>query len=51
MIDRAVSFLLETEIPSNYVGNMLDFIYQKYLLAQKQRFINISRSNENGGRP
>jgi heat shock protein HtpX len=27
---------------------MLDYIYQKYLLAQKQRFINISRSSANG---
>jgi len=43
-----VSYVLETEVPSNYIGNMLDFIYQKYLLAQKQRFVNISRSTESG---
>ena len=48
MFDNSVSFVLETEVPSNYIGNMLDFIYQKYLLAQKQRFSNISRSTENG---
>ena len=48
MSDKTVSYLLETEVPSNYIGNMLDFIYQKYLLAQKRRFINISRSTENG---
>jgi heat shock protein HtpX len=48
MSEKALSFLLETDVPSNYIGNMLDFIYQKYLLAQKQRFINISRSTENG---
>jgi len=48
MSDKTVSYLLETEVPSNYVGNMLDFIYQKYLLAQKRRFTNISRSTENG---
>ena len=48
MFDNSVSFVLETEVPSNYIGNMLDFIYQKYLLAQKQRFTNISRSTENG---
>jgi heat shock protein HtpX len=47
MSDKTVSYLLETEVPSNYIGNMLDFIYQKYLLAHKQRFINISRSTEN----
>jgi heat shock protein HtpX len=48
MFDNSVSFVLETEVPNNYIGNMLDFIYQKYLLAQKQRFTNISRSTENG---
>jgi len=48
MFDNTVSYILETEVPNNYIGNMLDFIYQKYLLAQKQRFINISRSTENG---
>ena len=48
MLDNSVSYVLETEVPNNYIGNMLDFIYQKYLLAQKQRFINISRSSENG---
>jgi heat shock protein HtpX len=48
MSDKTVSYLLETDVPSNYLGNMLDFIYQKYLLAQKQRFINISRSTDNG---
>jgi heat shock protein HtpX len=45
---NTVSYVLETEVPSNYIGNMLDFIYQKYLLVQKQRFINISRYVENG---
>ena len=48
MLNNPVSFDLQTEVPSNYIGNMLDFIYQKYLLAQKQRFTNISRSTENG---
>ncbi|MGD0160234.1 MAG: M48 family metallopeptidase [Candidatus Bathyarchaeia archaeon] len=48
MFDNSVSFVLETEVPNNYIGNMLDFIYQKYLVAQKQRFTNISRSTENG---
>jgi heat shock protein HtpX len=48
MSDKTVSYLLETDVPGNYLGNMLDFIYQKYLLAQKQRFINISRSTDNG---
>lgn len=44
---NTVSYVLETEVQTNYIGNMLDFIYQKYLLVQKQRFVNISRSTEN----
>jgi heat shock protein HtpX len=44
----AVSYKLENDVPINYIGNMLDFIYQKYLLVQKQRFVNISRFTENG---
>jgi len=48
MFDNTVSYILETEVPNNYIGNMLDFIYQKYLLVQKQRFVNISRSTQNG---
>jgi len=48
MSEKAASYVLETEVPNNYIGNMLDFIYQKYLLGQKQRFTNISRSTENG---
>jgi heat shock protein HtpX len=45
---NTVSHVLETEVPNNYIANMLDFIYRKYLLVQKQRFANISRSTEGG---
>jgi len=48
MSDKTVSYLLETEVPSNYLGNLLDFIYQKYLLPQKGRFTNISRTVADG---
>ena len=48
MSASSVSYILKTEVPSNYIGNMLDFIYQKYLVAQKHRFVNISRFTENG---
>jgi len=48
MSDKTVSYLLETEVPSNYLGNVLGFIYQKYLLPQKQRFTNISRTVADG---
>ena len=48
MFNKTVSYAIETDVPINYIGNMLDFIYQKYLLAQKNRFVNVSRSTVNG---
>lgn len=48
MSNKTFSYSLETEVPDSFVGNMLDFIYQKYLVNQKQRFTNISRLTVNG---
>jgi len=48
MSDRTVSYALETEVPNSYLGNLMDFIYQKYLRAQKERFANISRAVVDG---
>lgn len=48
MSANTISYALDTDVPIKYIGNMLDFIYQKYLLVQKQRFISISRFTENG---
>ena len=39
-----VSYTIETEVPSSYLENLLDFIYKKYLLPQEKRFANISRA-------
>jgi len=38
------SYTIETEVPSSYLENLLDFIYKKYLLPQEKRFANISRA-------
>jgi heat shock protein HtpX len=43
MSNTAISYAIETEVPPNYIGNLMDYIYQKYLLPQKQRIANISR--------
>lgn len=48
MSDKSVSYLLEAEVPGNYLRSLLDFIYQKYLLPQKGRFADISRTTSGG---
>jgi heat shock protein HtpX len=48
MSNTAISYAIDTEIPPNYIGNLMDFIYQKYLLPQKQRFANVSRGIMDG---
>jgi heat shock protein HtpX len=42
------SYLVEVDIPESYMGNLLDFVYQKYLLPQKARFVDISRKDKSG---
>ncbi|MFQ5819520.1 MAG: hypothetical protein ACE5I5_05995 [Candidatus Heimdallarchaeota archaeon] len=48
MSNRAVSYTIETEVPLNYLGNLVDFIYLKYLLPQERRFANVSKAIVNG---
>jgi hypothetical protein len=43
MAEKTFSYSIETEIPSNYFGNLMDFTYQKYILPQRQRFANVSQ--------
>lgn len=43
MSNTSISYVIETEVPPNYIGNMMDYIYQKYLFPQKQRFTNVIR--------
>jgi heat shock protein HtpX len=44
MSSKSVSYSVDLEIPESYIGNLLDFIYQKYLLPQEKRFANVSRT-------
>jgi heat shock protein HtpX len=44
MSAKLVSYPIELDIPESYMGNLLDFIYQKYLQPQKERFADISRT-------
>jgi heat shock protein HtpX len=43
MSGKSVSHTIDLEVPDSYLGNLLDFIYQKYLLPQKKRFANVQR--------
>lgn len=48
MSNKSVSYSIDLEIPESYAGNLLDFIYRKYLLQQPQRFVDISRAGADG---
>jgi len=46
MYSKTVSYEIETEVPSSYSGNLLDFVYQKYLSPQRDRFKDFSRNHD-----
>jgi heat shock protein HtpX len=48
MSDRTVSYFIETEVPSNYLGNLLDFVYREYVLTRERQFTDVSRATVNG---
>jgi heat shock protein HtpX len=48
MVVKAFSYSIETDVPSDYIGNLLDFIYRKYILPQQQRFADVSKRIVNG---
>jgi heat shock protein HtpX len=42
--ERNVSYTVEPQVPTSYVGNLYEYIYRKFLVPQKERFSDISRS-------
>jgi len=43
MPEKTIEYSIDTEVPETYLQSMFDFIYQKYILPQKNRFANVSR--------
>jgi heat shock protein HtpX len=43
MVENTLSYSLETEIPPEHNKDLIDFIYTKYLLPERQRFTNVSK--------
>lgn len=48
MSEKTVSYEIEPDIPVKYVESLLDYIYQKYLLPQKERFTRVSKTQTDG---
>jgi len=45
--EETFSYVIETEVTSAYVNNLLDFIYHKYILPNQQHFTDVSRVTVN----
>jgi heat shock protein HtpX len=48
MSERMISYKIEIDIPNKYLENLLDYIYQKYLLPQREKFTRISKTQTEG---
>ncbi len=46
--NETFSYLIETDIPSNYTVNLMDFIYRKYIQPQENVFADVSRGSADG---
>lgn len=40
---KTFSYSIETDVPSTYIKNLMDFIYANYVAPQRRRFIDVSK--------
>jgi len=48
MSKEMLSYVIDTEVTSAYVNNLLDFIYHKYILPNRKYFTEVSRATVDG---
>lgn len=48
MSKETLSYVIDTEVTSAYVNNLLDFIYHKYILPNRKYFTEVSRATVDG---
>ncbi len=48
MPKETVSYVIEPQVPSTYIRNLYEFIYRQFLLPQRERFTDISKTMISG---
>ena len=44
MSENVLSFIIDTEVTSNQLGNLVDYIYHQYILPQPEAFTNVTKT-------
>jgi heat shock protein HtpX len=47
-VGNTLSYSIETEVPSEYMGDLIDFIQKKYILPEQKQFTNVSKETVDG---
>jgi len=47
-VGNTLSYSIETEVPLEYMGELIDFILKKYILPEREQFANVSKGTVDG---